>query len=168
MESPRLRISFRMKRKKIYYVPGLISLLGLSIICVLIVIKGSQPRPHDQRPYRLLIPSPNKLPNLSFSENAFLQNIKRKKTFEVDLDELDTLKRSFIKRKIEDLQYLHDTTAIVKVNFLDSNTFGDFMWLLTQMHTYKVKRYAFFNNTFYILGNEPPAPPGPSPEPLYM
>ncbi len=170
MESFALFILYTMKRKKIYYVPGIISLIGLPLLVWIFLL------PHHleqhwtyPRPLRLAIPSETKVTGSmrNFSKYNFLREIKRKKIIEVDLNEdwrsaydsfLRSQKESLIIQKISELQFFHDTTFILKVDFGDNNTYGDFMWLLDLSYRFRVRYYAFFDDSFYLLGNPHAAP----------
>jgi hypothetical protein len=158
-----------MKRKKIYYLPGMISLIGLPLFVWIF------PAPHHQaqdrvysKPLRLVLPSDNTTTGWvrNFSKRTFLHDIRRKRILEVDFNEVrsapyDSLlqyQKALIFQKMSELQFLHDTTAVLKIDFGDDNTYGDFMWLLNLAHQLMFKHYAFFDNSFYILGNPRPAP----------
>lgn len=103
----------------------------------------------------------------NFSKYNFLLGIQRKKIIEVDLNEawssaydslLRSQKKSLIIQKISELQFFHDTTFVLKVDFGDNNTYGDFIWLLNLAHRFMVRYYAFFDDSFYLLGNPHAAP----------
>jgi hypothetical protein len=154
-----------MKSSRIYYRPGMISLIGLPLLVWMFLL----PHHSEQswiypRPLRLFIPSDGKSTrNIRiFSTYNFLSDIRGKKVLEINFNETwspycDSLSRSekkdFIVRKVEDLQFLHDTTTVLKVDFGDKNTYGDFIWLLALAHKYMMKHYAFFGDAFYLLGN---------------
>ena len=173
-------IFIRVKRKRIYYVPGIISLIGLPILVLLFLHRDHQPIQPVSKRIKFFLPSdrPDEPYISRFSKQNFLNRIKGKKVLEIDLNEpadsnrtfIMERKRAFITRKIEELQFLHDTTAVVKVDFDDINTFSDFMWILMEAKAYQLKTYAYFDNSFYLLGTPPPAPPTNELqiEPLYM
>ena len=54
------------------------------------------------------------------------------------------------------VKYTYDATHIIKVHFMDENTYGQFVELVNMMAKDKHKRYLFFNDNFYILGEQPP------------
>jgi hypothetical protein len=159
-----------MKRSRIYYRPGMISLIGLPLLVWMFLL----PHHPEQswiypRPLKLFIPSErSSTRNIRlFSTYNFLSDIRGKKVLEIDFNETwspgcDSLfiseKKDLIVRKIQDLQFLHDTTTVLKVDFGDKNNYGDFMWLLGLAHRYMLKRYAFFDDHFYLLGNPRPEP----------
>lgn len=170
MDSFPFGILYRMERKKVYYLPGMISLIGLPLLVwtFLVPHHTEQYRTYS-KPIRLFIPSDHRATGWvrDFSKYAFLRDIRRKKILEVDLNEtwssaydslLRSQKKALIIQKMSELQFLHDTTTVLKIAFGDDNTYGDFMWLLDLAHKFMFSRYAFFDNSFYFLGNPRPAP----------
>jgi len=53
------------------------------------------------------------------------------------------------------MQFLYDTSVVLKIKIGDSNTYGQFIWLVNQAKIYQVKRYTFFDSAFYLLANRP-------------
>jgi hypothetical protein len=154
----------QMKRKKLFYVPGLISLIGLPILIFCFFPK--EPKPLTV--IRVFLPSDNS-PNdgsIKFSRDVVLNTIKSKKIVEVNLNPQFTLNDKgindslfkFISEKLEKLIFTSDTTIVIKVNLGNSNTFGQLVWLLNQTLMYQMKRWAYVDNSFYFLHNnfEPP------------
>lgn len=149
-----------MTRRKKYYVPGVISLLGLPILLWIYT-------PHlKPRPRVLSMFFPYEGPDTSlyrFSKYSFLQEIKTKKLLCVDLNDptpsrnrdLYARKLNFISQEIGRLQFLYDTSMALKIKFGDSNTYGQFIWLVNQAKIYQVRRYTFFDAAFYLLANRP-------------
>jgi|SRR6185312_5280827 len=154
-----------MNRKRIYYVPGMISLIGLPILIFILLYQGHEPVQLSPKRFKVFLPSahPDKPNIMRFSEQNFLRKIKGKKVLEIDLNEpsgsnrtfIMDRKRSFICRKLEELQFLHDTTAVLKVDFGRTDTFSDFVWVLLQAKAYQLKIFAYFDNSFYLLGTPP-------------
>jgi len=149
-----------MPRRIKYYVPGVISLLGLPILLWIYT-------PHRKpRPRVLSIFFPYEGPDASrygFSKYSFLQEIKNKKLLCVDLNDpapsrnrdLFARKLNFISQEIGRMQFLYDTSVVLKIKIGDSNTYGQFIWLVNQAKIYQVKRYTFFDSAFYLLANRP-------------
>ena len=138
----------------------MISLLGLPIL-LWIYTPHSKPQPRV-----LLMFFPYEGPDTSlyrFSKYSFLHDIKNKKLLCVDLNDpalsqnkdFFARKLSFISQEIGRMQFLDDTSVVVKIKFCDSNTYGQFIWLVNQAKIYLVKRYAFFDDAFYLLANRP-------------
>jgi hypothetical protein len=109
---------------------------------------------------------------MAFSKYTVLRSIQGKKVNAVDLNEevpsYDPSryqeKQGFIQREIGRMEFTHDSTTVLKVHFGDHNSYGDFVWLLDQAVKYRCRRYAWFDDDFYFLGEAPPpvTPPPPS------
>lgn len=68
----------------------------------------------------------------------------------------DKKRMDFIRMEARRLKYTCDTTHILKVHFSDENTYGQFIQLVSIMQQDIHKRYAFYEDDFYILGEPPP------------
>jgi hypothetical protein len=64
-------------------------------------------------------------------------------------------KRHFVSQEIERLEFTNDISSVLKVQFGANNTYGDYVWVLNQLFLYKVKRYAFVDNDFYVFADPP-------------
>jgi len=159
----------QMTRKKLLYVPGLISLIGLPI---LLWIMGPQEIIRHNC-IKLFLPKDKKpLPNvLAFSRYTVMTAIKGKKIIPVEFwydpmgEPIETFnynnKLNFVLHEIEQITYTHDTTSVLKVCLGDGISYGDFVGILNQLILHRVKRYALVDNELYIFG-EPliaPLPP---------
>jgi hypothetical protein len=118
-----------MTRKIRYYVPGVISLLGLPIL-LWIYTPHRKPRP---RVLSMFFPCEG--PDASrygFSKYSFLQEIKNKKLLCVDFNDTAqsrnrdfyARKLNFISQEIGRMQFSDDTTVVLKIKFGHSNTYG--------------------------------------------
>lgn len=148
-----------MKRKRLYYVPGLISLFGLPILVFCIL-------PKEQKPLtviRVFLPS-DKIPDdgiISFNRYLVFKTIASRKIFEVNLNPQIPLpnKRTtdslfnLISDKLEKLNLTNDSTVAIKVDIGKSNTFGQVVWLLNQTLIHQLKRWAFIDNSFYFINS---------------
>jgi hypothetical protein len=166
-------------KKKIYYRPGMISLIGLPLL-VWICLLPHRPQQHwyYRQPLRLLLPS-DKRNTYGYSKFSVLREIRGKKILDVDLNETwppgpDSLfqeqRKDFIMKTILELQLLHDTSTVLKVDFGENNRYGDFIWLINKAHPYMVRRYAFFDDSFYLFANPRPhpTPPDSTFSPIYL
>jgi hypothetical protein len=150
-----------MERKRLYYVPGMISLLGLPILILVFAPKTTL----RKRVLTISFPyeGPDPYRNL-FSKNSFLHSIRAKKQLNVNFTDpapgqnpdLFSKKLSFVSREIARLQFLNDTTCVLKIQFGENNTYGNFVWMVNQAKIYDLHRFAFIDNCFYLLGNSPP------------
>jgi hypothetical protein len=152
-----------MPIKKKYYVPGLISLIGLPFLAFFfspeIAVKPTALRivlPHDGDSGSKFI--------LRFSKTNFLKSITRKKVIELDLFENNQTrdlmlrrKFDFILRELDRMNFTGDTTTVLKVNIDDQNTFGDVIWLVNQTVIYNIRHWAIIDNSFYFVNFKPPA-----------
>lgn len=161
-------ISLQMTRKKLLYVPGLISLIGLP---VLLWIMGPQEIIRHNC-IKLFLPQEEKpLPNVAaFSRHTVMAAIKGKKIIPVEFwyDPIGTPiemfnynnKLNFVLHEIEQITYTHDTNSVLKICLGDGITYGDFVGILNQLILHRVKRYALLDNELYIFG-EPLIAPRP-------
>jgi hypothetical protein len=146
-----------MRRHKIFYIPGFISLFGL--LGLFLFFKPADPRPLlDQRPLREWLSydnGPQKFKNgqLRFTKQMIEREIRCKKLIEIDLDvselmfgdtELFNQKKQFIEREIQRTQFTGDTTGVLKVDLGSSNSFGDFMWIQKLALHYQFKQVCFY------------------------
>jgi hypothetical protein len=154
-------IIYNMRRKKLYYVPGLISLISLPILVFCLFPKGQK----QLTVIRMLLPS-DKISNdryvIRYSRDYVLNSIKSKKIIEVNLNkygpfhETDSLenKFKFISKQLDSLYMSNDTTTVIKVDLGDSSTYGQFVWLVNQTLIRQWKRWAYVDNCFYFLNNK--------------
>ena len=146
-----------MRREKIYYVPGLISIVALPI---LLFFWG----PEDYRyqsVIRLNMPSYAKDTTgiKTFTIGYVYEALKNKKIITIDLNDafnesemhIEARKLDFITAEMERLQFTNDTTAVLRVQFGDWCTYGDFIWVLNHALVYDFKRYALVDNVFYFF-----------------
>jgi hypothetical protein len=146
-----------MKREKIYYVPGLISIVALP---VLLFFRGPE-NYNYQSVIRLNMPSYAKDTNgiKKFTIGYVYEAIKNKKLIAIDLNDaftdsemyLEARQFDFITTEIERLQFTHDTTTVLRVQFGDRCTYGDFIWVLNHALVYDFKRYALVDNALYFF-----------------
>lgn len=146
------------RQKKLYYVPGLISLFGLFILLFVfrplekLEIKGVMGihLPTDER-----IIDPEK-----FTTGFIYNFLKSKKIEQVYLDEFDengnisAKKINFIKAEAERLQNLHDTSTVLKISFSKENNYGNFIEILDMAYAYKFRRFAYYDDEFVLVPNK--------------
>lgn len=159
-----------MERKKRWYVPGIISLLGLP---VLLLIFSWEDKP-EYTCLRFFLPSDKKSDPgmIRYNRDGIYEAIGKKKIETVDLSTLYISssynydrqagyidpKLNFIANEMSRLQMLHDTTVVLEVRLGEQNAYGDFVWLINQAVIYNFKRYAFIDNRFFLFPNPPPPP----------
>jgi hypothetical protein len=163
-----------MRKRKLYYVPGLISLLGLP---VLLYFLGPRD-PAIQTAIKIYIPTDDIKPDppgmVRLTRGYFYRSLKHKKIIGVDLndvspDDIDELyrfrhlkKMDFISSEIGRRQFTHDTSIVFKIEFGNYCTYGDLVWVLNLIRLYDVKRFVFIDDAYYLF----PTPP-PQPEPIH-
>jgi hypothetical protein len=135
MELRRSFILLTMKRPKLLYTPGLISLL---VVPVLFYIY--QPAPiKTQTVIKFYVPKDDyQLPNrLGYTRSLIKANLKGKKINTVYLNEnhaLNAKKLEFIAREALKLKFYNDTTQVIKVHFSDETTYNEFIQLVNIMY----------------------------------
>jgi hypothetical protein len=151
-----------MRLKKIYYLPGLISLLGLPVLFLFLgpedYVRHNSLRiglPSDQKPSK---------DNPRYTKYDVYAAIKKKKIVRVTLwnaseggifyNTIDE-KLDFIRREMERLQFTNDTFSVLKVELGDQNSYGDFVWLINEAIKYDIKRWAFTDDAFFFLPTAP-------------
>jgi len=160
----------RMSKRKLYYVPGLISLLGLP---VLLYFLGPRD-PAIQTAIKISVPSDDTKPDppgfVRFTRRNIYRSLMQKKIVSVNLDDvspdnIDQLyrfrhlkKMDFISNEIGRLQFTHDTNSVFKIEFGNYCTYGDFVCVLNLTRLYDVKRFVFIDDAYYILATPPPQP----------
>lgn len=149
-----------MKRPKLFYTPGLISLL---VIPVLFYIY--QPAIKTQTVVKILVPmedDPGQSPYFSrYTRSSVIASLKRKKINTVNLDSnhsLNERKLEFIAQEALKLKFYNDTTQVIKVRYSDETTYNEFVQLVNIMYRDGHKRYSLLDNEFYIFGEDPPEP----------
>lgn len=150
-----------MKRKKIRYIPGLISLFGLPL---LLIFYFPEAKPKFVS-LNLFLPSDKKpTPDSQFySTYVFRKKMKGKKIARIFLDNTVFWTNSshidnrllLVKNEIEHIQVINDTSVVLKIEFGYDSYYHDFVWVLNQILINRVKRFAFIDNSFYIFANDP-------------
>jgi len=149
------------KRPKLFYTPGMISLLVLPVLFYMY-----QPAEKKQNVLKLTIPQEDQPEEPSpfimrFSRAAVMAELRGKKINTVYYDEdhsLNARKLEFIEHEALKLKFYHDTTQVIKVHLSADNTYGELVQLINAMYKNKQKIYALLDNDFYIFGEYPPIP----------
>lgn len=143
------------KRKKLFYVPGLISLLFLPFIFIHYLPK----LPQKEFAMKLFLPKDvstcKKNQIQVFSQQSFLTSIKSMKKTEIYLDEdigLNEQKNDFIFHELQRLSFISNNEVLI-VHVNDQVDFREIVLLLNLTLIVQLKRYALFNDAFYYVGN---------------
>jgi hypothetical protein len=148
-----------MKRtKKLFYVPGLISLFGILIALPSFYKKT---KPIKEHCLTLFMPADCKEDcpmEYQFSSCQLEKDIIKRKKIRFTLNENSEEN----KRKIEviryealKLKYTQDTASVILITLSDSISYGEFISLRDICEYDKHKRYASWNNKFVIFGEWP-------------
>ena len=154
-----------MQHKKIKYVPGLISLLGLPLLLLLI----GPGDPKWKTSIRLFLPRDTLADETRLTTGNVYEKIKNKHITSVDFwywhshNERDEYvhyrKLHLIRNEIERLSIVHDTSRVLKIEFGEGASYGEFIWILNQLMINHVRRYVLVENTFYVFANDIPIDP---------
>jgi biopolymer transport protein ExbD len=156
MELRRSFILLTMKRPKLLYTPGLISLLVVPVLFYFL-----QPPIKKQTVISILVPKEDHQSSygLGFSRVSVTAALKSKKINTVYFDgdhKLNARKLEFVAKEALKLKFYHDTTQVIKVRLSAETTYNEFVQLVNIMHKDSHKRYALLDDDFYIFGEEPP------------
>ena len=155
-----------MRRRKLYYVPGLISIIGLPIL--LLFMDPEDTVYHTVLKLNLATTKKDSPGIERFSEEGFFKLIKKKKKVTVDVNDdvwddrtgyVRDRKFHFVTREMERMQFTGDTSTVLEVRLGDNNTFGDFVRMINRARLYNVRRYAYINDCFYFIPDPLPGPP---------
>lgn len=160
MESVFFNIITCMKRKKkLFYIPGMISLIGLPIL-VYFFIPSAKPSTVIKI-YLLRDRIYEQSANFSIitMENSFYGPTARKRKIEFDIrpdstgrnNEMINFEFNLISNEIGIIKKFNDTNTIIKVTFGKLNTYGDIIWLLNQTMLHQCNRWGLLDGTFYIM-----------------
>jgi len=155
-----------MRRKKLYYVPGLISILGLPIL--LYFMDTDNIVYHTVLRLNLATTKKDSPGIERFSEEGFFRLIKNKKKVTVDVNDDEWDDRSkyahdrklhFVTQEIERMQFTGDTSMVLEVRLGYNNTYGDFVRMIERARLYDVRRYAYIDDCLYFVPDPLPGPP---------
>jgi hypothetical protein len=146
------------KRPKLFYTPGMISLLVVPVLFYFL-----QPTIKTPTILKLVVPREDRpedrnSPYLRFSRSAVMAALKGRKINTVYYDEnhsLNVKKLEFIEQEAMKLKFYHDTTQVIKVHLSSDNTYGEFVQLVNIMVKDGHKRYTWIDDDFYIFGEDP-------------
>ena len=161
-----------MKKKKLFYVPGLLSLLGLPVL--LFLFPAADPVFHNS--IKMNLPEDDMKQHekdgvLRFNKEYLQQGLAGKKVERIYLNEHSDYysgdieryslnrKLAFIGNEMERLQFTHDTSTVLQVSFGNESTYGQFIYLLNLTILNRFRRYALYDNDLYFFPNPPPLPP---------
>jgi biopolymer transport protein ExbD len=143
--------------RKLYYAPGMISLIGL-LIFLKWSIQKFQPRQYSY--LSLNVPSENRdMSNYRFSSYWIEKQLKKKKQIQLTLDDdekTNQKKFELIKYEARKLKYTQDTSTVLRIKFTNDITYGTIVRLIDLCYTDGHKRFVLLKNSFVIFGEFPP------------
>lgn len=144
------------KRKKIYYVPGLISLVFLPFF----LFKKIDEVPKPSVIINYFVPASEKYnPVIKyFSGESVMKKLYKKKFLSYYLDgdhELNKTKLRFIRWEALHMKFTNDTTHVLRVRLGEGLSYGEFVYLLNMMVVDDHSRYFEWENVFYIFNFSP-------------
>jgi hypothetical protein len=155
-----------MIKKKLYYFPGLISLIGLPIIFFLYPIED----PKESTVLKLNLPASKHIAEVRFTEDYVRKDIKKRKIKRILLSNHsaspdkrwnrleEEAKWDLITTQFKNLSLTGDTSLVLQVEFDEESFYGDWVAVQNLALIYRIKRYAYLDNSFYFLGNPPEEP----------
>lgn len=140
--------------KKLYSYVVMISLAGfqtlLLILFIQMLLELLVPPPKTQLSFQLTAEKVN----TNFNGHELLRRLKYKMAININLTgikELDDKLMEKIQLETRKLNATDDTTHFIKIHFTSNNTYGQFVQLVNMMHLEMQKRYAYWEDDFYIL-----------------
>ena len=155
-----------MRRKKLWYVPGLYSLLVLPILLWLFGPEDVQEKNAlrlwlaDDRHYNYELPR--------HTSDMVLEKASHYKATTIDFwdkvyDERSAYrhfaKLDMIEREIQRMTTVHDTTTLLKIELGEGITYGEFVSIMNLIIVYDIKRYGLVKSTLYIFPPDIPTDP---------
>ncbi|WP_416440637.1 hypothetical protein [Phnomibacter sp. MR] len=142
---------------KLYYVPGLISLLLLFPF----FYHAAEPKLHSQTAVSFYLPRDSSKDHFSFlfSVQYIEQSLQKKQQTKFWLGEdaaYNKLSLQMIQEEALQLKLTHDTNRVVAAVLLPTATFNDVVSLINICLINEIKRYALARDTFYIFADPPP------------
>ena len=143
--------------KKLIYVPGLISLIG-----ILIALPSFYKKRIPVKEYCLplfVLADGNKYNWFRWPlKHDIEKNIHKKKKIKFELDEnkMENYKKlEIIRYEALKLKYTLDTSTVILLTLSDSISYGELISIIDMCEANGLKRYAYWDNKFVIFGELP-------------
>jgi len=142
------------KTKKLFYLPGIISLIGIWSFYFYFKERFIQKKetyltlaiPKDGNKYGLL------------SVGSIIKQIVTKKQIKIELnDDVETnqKKMELVKYEARKLKFTKDTMTVINISLTNETTYGDIVKLLDLCYIDKHKRFVLMKKSFLIFGEYP-------------
>jgi len=145
-----------MRLKKIYYFPGLISLIGFAFI---IPRWHNKIKPLNLSAIKFIVPGHETPCNISWSETYVDQQLRRKKKINFILNEkgaVNKKKMNVIRQEALKLKYTNDTSTVILISLTDSMLYSDFFGLINICKEDNHRTFTLWKKKFVIFGEELP------------
>ena len=147
-----------IRTKRLLYVPGLISLVGLFIALPYFYRTN---KPTKQGVLSLFVPKDcNKDHGMNDYSKCYLEKeLRNKKQIRITINENhkeNRKKLDIIRHEALKLKYFEDTSTVILMTLSDSISYGEFVSIVDMCETDGHKRYGSWDNKFVIWGEWPP------------
>jgi hypothetical protein len=154
-----LHLSIMVYKRRLFYFPGLISLIGLFVFFC-----GNKDRLAEKKIYVLVLNVPaidqhSPWDMNEFTDVALYNLLKKKERIKVIFDSdpvTNQNKISFIRAKARELKYTRDTTKVILSEFTDQTSYGDIVRLIDQCYEDNIQWFSLWKNSLIIFGEYPP------------
>jgi len=144
-------IEKREKRKKIFYVPGMISLVLIPLFCLYHFFKVDAFMVYGS--LNLMVPDKEEFEKYKIAD---LRKYKRFNFNDVKLKELDKIKE--LRFFVRDIVKKYDTINGAKIHFGSKTDYDTFVNVINLVAEEKVPTWALFGNDIYVLTSPKPKP----------
>ncbi|MGE6354410.1 hypothetical protein ACQKCJ_11120 [Flavobacterium sp. NPDC079362] len=143
--------SKREKRKKIFYVPGIISLVFIPLLCLYYFYKIDAFKVYSSLEFFL--------PNKDELEKYKVEDLRKYKIFKFeDNRSKEQQKLKELKFFVHDLVRQYDTINGAKIHFGSKTDYDTFVSVISMMSEVNVPTWALFKDNIYVLANAKPRP----------
>lgn len=167
-----------MRRKKLYYVPGLISLICLPILLWLFPLEEKVKHVAIQQ-FLAQPKAPKSSQSQVFSEDFAKKEMLKKKiktiylwnkndcliddtgneNFKEGFDECSLIYFKILEEEIQRMKAFPNPNEALCVEFGNNNTYAEYVWVINLIKFNKWKRWVLIDDNLYILGESKPVKP---------
>ena len=151
-----------MKKKKLYYLPGMISIIGLPVL----LFFWGPADPVNENTIRLCVTADNKktIVHEAYTKDSLVKSIQNKKMVTLNLNDfvwndeseyVHQQKINFISTQIQQLQFTNDTSSFLKISFGPLSSYSNVVWVLNQAMIYHLRSYTLNGSDLYLFPNPP-------------
>lgn len=147
------------KGKKLYYIPGIISLIGIWVFYFSFQKRFTSKKHEGYLSF--YVPNDDSSNPYRFSTNAIMRTISKKKQIRIVLNEdrkTNQKKIDFIRYEARRLKYTQDTTAVIVITLTNETSYAELVQLIDMCHEDKHRQFTLAKRLFIIFGEYPPKP----------